>query len=1117
MQANSIKKIRKRNNEVVDFDQEKIANAIFKAAESVGGKDKEIASNISDDVVEDLNRAFNADSVPTVEEIQDTVEKVLIKRGYADTAKAYILYRSKRSELRKAKFDILGKVDDSLLTANGLLIAKARYLLKDKEGNCIETPNEMFSRVAHVLSDADKKYEKSDAGKINQQFYEILSRLEFVPGGRTLAGAGTKHSQLSNCFVIPIEDSMEGIFQAVMEQALVQKVGGGTGFSFSRLRPKGSRVVQADGVASGPVSFIHVFDAATEVIRQGGNRRGANMGSLSIEHPDIIDFITSKDKSDDVLKNFNISVEITEKFMDAVINNRDYDLIDPSTKKAVERMSARKVFDLLVTMAWKNGDPGLLFMDRINRDNPCPKIGRIETTNPCVAGETYVSTEKGLVQIKDIVGQGIGIAANAGIDAGNGLMQKGIIMSHTNGSFRTGTKETFRITTEAGFEITTTKEHKILTTDGWKEACELTINDHVLLQCGEGKFNENAMLGNNAYAGKWSAGLGQIIGWLVGDGWLRKGKNCRVGFVFGKDDMEIYAYLEKRINRLYGKNIRGIKRYNGVMHLSYHSIGFVEFFEALGVKAERADKKVVPHALFTAPRDAVVGFLQGLFSSDGTISTNNGSNTNYIRLTSKSRELLNGVQLLLINLGIKSRIYERHRNRRITFSYRNTRGELRLYESDGILFELQVSKDMIPLFLEKVGFLCGKNAGKVKHLSRIKFHSTKFEERVVSIEPQGEREVFDLTEPVTHSFIGNGIVVHNCGEQPLLPYEACNLGSINLSLFVDRGKVNWERLRYVTRTAVRMLDDVVDASKFPIDKIAEMVKYTRRIGLGVLGWGDMLYEMEIPYDSEEAVKLAEEVMGFIQKNSREASRELADEKGAFPAWELSVWKERGIKMRNSAITTIAPTGTLSMLVETSGGIEPNFAIAYVKRVMGGTEIVYVNRVFENIAKERGFYSEELMRKIAKRGTLHGMAEIPEDVRRVFVTAHDITPEWHVRMQAAFQRNIDNACSKTVNLPNDATIKDVEEVYLLAYKLGCKGVTVYRDGSKANQVMNIESVKGKTSEELQRQAKVTELVSELKRNGTYQKSYEKCPECGALMVFSEGCLTCPSCAYSKCTI
>ena len=746
--VNKIRKIKKRNGEVVDFDQEKITSAIFKAAESVGGRDRELARKISDRVVEELNSMYSENAVPTVEEIQDLVEKILIKMGHAHTAKAYILYRSKRADLRKAKIDILGQVDDSRLTVNGLLIAKARYLLKDKDGNCIETPTGMFMRVARVLAEPEKKYGKTEeeVREVFDQFYEILSSLEFVPGGRTLAGAGTKHGQLSNCFVLPVEDSMEGIFQAVMDQALVQKVGGGTGFSFSRLRSKGSRVVQADGMASGPVSFIHVFDSATEVIRQGGNRRGANMGSLSVDHPDVLDFITAKDRNDDVLKNFNISVEVTEKFMEAVINNEDYDLIDPHSKKPVGKMNARKVFDLLVTMAWKNGDPGLLFMDRINRDNPCPKLGRIETTNPC-------------------------------------------------------------------------------------------------------------------------------------------------------------------------------------------------------------------------------------------------------------------------------------------------------------------------------------------------------------------------------------------GEQPLLPYEACNLGSINLSLFARGKEIDWERLRYVTRVSVRMLDNVVDASKFPIEKIAQMVRYTRRIGLGVLGWGDLLYELNIPFDSEEAIQLAEQVMDFIQKNAHEMSRDLAVEKGTFPAWDISMWKDRGIKMRNSAVSTIAPTGTLSMLAETSGGIEPNFAIAYVKRVMGGTEIVYVNRVFERIAKEHGFYNEELMRAIAKRGTLHGMEEIPAEVRRVFVTAHDITPIWHIKMQAAFQGHIDNACSKTVNFPNDASIKDVEDVYMLAYQLGCKGVTVYRDGSKANQVLNIESVKGKTSEELQRQARVTELVSELKRErGMFvvqpeKKSYqaESCPECGTKMMVAEGCFTCPSCAYSKCTV
>jgi len=584
------------------------------------------------------------------------------------------------------------------LSDNARLVLERRYLERGESGSALETPEKLFQRVAHNIAQAELIYRPQDvaeAGRWEARFLEIMTGLDFLPNSPTLMNAGRELQQLSACFVLPVEDSIAGIFQAIKDTARIHQSGGGTGFAFSRLRPNGDRVRSTMGVASGPVSFLKVFDAATEAIKQGGTRRGANMGILAVNHPDIEQFITLKSDMR-TLVNFNISVAVTEEFMSAVEKDEEYELINPRSGEAIGRRRARHIFDLMIANAWRNGDPGIVFIDRINRDNPTPNLGQIEATNPC-------------------------------------------------------------------------------------------------------------------------------------------------------------------------------------------------------------------------------------------------------------------------------------------------------------------------------------------------------------------------------------------GEQPLLPYESCNLGSLNLARFVktegDKPRMDWERLARVIPRCVRFLDDVIDMSHYPVEEIDRATKLTRKIGLGLMGWHDALIQLGLPYDSEEALVLAEEIARFVQEKANEASLELARERGTFPAFIGSRY-DPDSPYRNATRTTVAPTGTLSIIADCSSGIEPVFALAYTRQHYLDrkdpaklTMLREVNRYFRQAAEDGGFYSDELMDHVAAGGSLSERDEVPEWAKRLFVTAHEITPEWHVRMQAAFQRHTDNAVSKTINFPHSATEADVAAAFWLALREGCKGITVYREGSRDFSVLShsTANVKGPEQE------------------------------------------------------
>ncbi len=561
------------------------------------------------------------------------------------------------------------------LSANAMVVLKKRYLKKDEKGEPLEAAQEMFRRVADTIAAIDRLYDpEADVEATAKKFYELMAGLSFMPNSPTLMNAGRELGQLSACFVLPIEDDIESIFDAVKQTALIHKSGGGTGFSFSRIRPVNDPVMSTKGVASGPISFMNIFDVATETIKQGGTRRGANMGILRVDHPDIEKFITCKNDTKR-LTNFNISVGLTDAFMEAVAEDRLFPLVNPRSGKEVTRVKAAALFDLIVQSAWTTGEPGIIFLDAVNRGNPVPQLGEVEATNPC-------------------------------------------------------------------------------------------------------------------------------------------------------------------------------------------------------------------------------------------------------------------------------------------------------------------------------------------------------------------------------------------GEQPLLPYESCNLGSLNLAAAVQDGVIDYPKLADMVHTAVHFLDNVIDANKFPLEQIRQRTLETRKIGLGVMGFADLLLKLGVQYNSDEAVAVAERVMAFIRDESRLASARLADTRGNFPAYDNSKFAGNGLgRMRNATTTTIAPTGTISIISSCSSGIEPLFAVSYVRRVMEGTEMVEVHPYFEAIAKSGGFYSPELMKRIAQTGSIREIKEIPLEVRRLFVTAHETSPLWHIKLQAAFQKYTDNAVSKTVNFPKQATADDVRQVYLSAFEMGLKGVTIYRDGSRDEQVLS----------------------------------------------------------------
>ncbi|HEV8437837.1 MAG TPA: ribonucleotide reductase N-terminal alpha domain-containing protein [Methylomirabilota bacterium] len=909
-----------------------------------------------------------------------------------------------------------------------LRVLRERYLSREG-GTVTETPEELCWRVAQAIAAAEGRFGRSAAAvsEVADAFYDMMVEGYFLPNSPTLMNAGKGNElQYSACYVLPVGDSMPEIFDSVKAAAIIHKSGGGTGFAFSRLRPKNDLVASTGGRASGPLSFLRVFNAATEAVVQGGMRRGANMGILRVDHPDVLEFIECK--LDGGISNFNLSVAATDTFMTALAEGGEYDLVNPRTGLTAGRLAASDVFGRIVRAAWRTGDPGMIFIDRINRSpaNPTPGLGSIEATNPCgeqpllpfdacFAAGTRITTDRGLETVADLYArQQRGMCAVVATNL-NGRGRH--IVFRPAQIVKIGIRPVVRVTLTNGQRIRVTPDHQLMTTEGWKAAGRLTRDDRVCIQTQmAGTLREIRPEGELAHR----------FGWFTGDGWFTR----TAGLTFGPGDDFAFQRLIPVWGRFTGTSSKTQVQRTLVRCVSTERSSAVEAFKSFGFHPGRGPEKRVPSTMFTAPKEEQIRYLGGLFCADGS----KPRGIPQVSLSSASRDLLGDVQLLLLNLGIRSDIK--------FYPHRPTGRAWGL---------LRISGESYHRYLDLIGFpLSPAKEKRCKDFVWQRIMHDKLSLPVASVIPDGEDEVYDVSEGVTRSLIAEGMIVHNC-----------NLGSINVARCTrltdsDHRDIDWPELERVVRLAVRFLDDVIEVNPYPLPQIDAMVKANRRIGLGIMGWADLLFMLGIPYDSEAALTLAERLMAFVKETAHDQSARLAEERGPFPNWIRSIYRD-GRPLRNATVTTIAPTGTISMIAGCSSGIEPVFALAFEHRVKGPDEervLTFVSETFERLAKAGGFYSEALMTEIARRGSLHGIPGIPDTARAVFKTAHEIDYVWHVRHQAAFQTHTDNGVSKTINLPREASEDDVANAYLLAWELGCLGITVFRDGCKGSQVLNV---------------------------------------------------------------
>ena len=916
------------------------------------------------------------------------------------------------------------------------------------------------------------------------RFYELMSAWDFLPNSPCLMNAGRALQQLSACYVLPIEDSIEGWGDTVKNTMVIHQSGGGTGFSAGRVRQRGDTVKSTSGIASGALSPLILINQATGLVKQGGTRRGANMGILPWWHPDIIEFIDIK-QEEGKLENFNISVAVDGRLMKAVEDDAEVELVAPRTKQPVKKIMARELFDRIVKNAWRTGDPGVIFMDRVNdsMSNPTPGLGEIESTNPCVAGDTLVYTGSGLVTAGALAANPVPMSLGVTVD---GRMSPDAMLPASN-VFWTGKKPVYRLVTQEGYSIRLTGNHRVMTDRSWIEARDLVPGDKIHILSRKGGFGTEGDLET-----------GRILGWLVSDGTV---KSDRVVLSFFGDEKKKLAPMFAEI---VDRKVDGLQKIDrdyevGVVNVKGRDESRVSSKRLRDVVLEWGlleNKLRIPSQVLAASEEFQRGFLQAFFTADGGVQGTSKKGVS-VRLAQSDLPLLERIQQMLLNFGIASRLYTERRKammRRMPDGKGGSRDYLCRSQH-----ELVISKENLGMFAREIGFLLDrKNVRLNNHLAGGARgpYSEHFTVSFTELRPEGEEDVFDLSEPRTHSFVANGFVVHNCGEQPLLPYESCNLGSINLRNFVAGNDFDWPRLRSAVRTIIRFMDDCIDVNNLPLEEIESITKGNRRLGMGVMGWAESLSLMGMSYDSDAALEKAEHIAKFIDDAALAASEELASERGVFPAFTGSIYDPSSAyhrdwaigRPRNSARTTIAPTGTIAIAAGLQGGgIEPFFAMVYTRynakaldalkkgeKPYEGDVFYEVNPVFRKVAENNDFWGlseADLWKRIVENhGSLRGLEHIPENVQKAFAVAHDIAVPWHVRMQAAWQKYTNNAVSKTINMPNSATVEDVRATYLLAWKTGCKGITVYRDGCRSQQVLNLAAKKVEPKVEIEQTIK-----------------------------------------------
>ena len=963
----------------------------------------------------------------------------------------------------------------SPLGINAQRVVAKRYSLKDIKGNPLEQWDDIVKRVVSHVAKAETNPARREEFMINMT--RLMETRAFIPNTPCLVNAGKPKSQLAACFVIPVPDSLDGIMDHAKFCALIHQSGGGTGMTYERLRPAGTPVGEGRGMASGPVSFMQIVNTMTETVKQGGVRRGANMGILSVHHPDILRFIQAKTDQRS-LTNFNISVTVTDKFLKAVENNEWFQtefegqpwerpVFDPlATNVNGEQggdyvykgqqpprpgmVYAPDIWERIIASTHRWAEPGIIFINNVNRHNPLRNsMGLKKASNPCVTGDTLIFTGDGIFTAKELFDSQNDV--NAVIDGRFGHEQR---TAQASSVFWTGHKPVFRLVTREGYTLRATGNHQIMTPNGWVELQDLKPGDLVHILNRKGGFGVEGSLE-----------FGRVLGWLVGDGTMT-GEKAVLSF-FGAD-AEIATQFAKYVTELTAPITKAPRAYT-------NEASWIEERREARVQSERLyalalqsglgageAKLKVPTSVLRGSEEMQRGFLQALFSSDGTVHID-AQKGNHIRLTSISERLLRETQQLLLNFGVASTLYLNRHAAGPTILPDGKGGSKEYYSQ--ARHELHFSKANIETFAREIGFLTSAKQEKLETIlaSRKRTpNQENFTATVEAVTPDGAEEVFDLTEPLTHSFIANGVVVHNCAEQMLHDYNACNLGSIDVAKYYNEktDDINWDRFSEDIYWSVRFLDNVINSCDWPLPQIQDTVQRTRPVGLGIMGFADLCLHKRISYGGEEAAAFADMMMDFFRKESWRASLALGAEKGAMPEFEPNrdlyedlIYKEVGLERsvpltpRNYEVTTVAPTGTISLVAETSSGCEPNFSYAYVRRDTLGTR-TYAHPI---AAEALGIELDNTDPASIERAASF-IVENRDKLPEYFVDAHTLMPDDHLRVLKAFQDHVDNSISKTVNAPSSYSIEDTDRVHRLAWKMGVKAVSYYRDGSRDNQVL-----------------------------------------------------------------